>query len=234
MGSRHGYLAASADLFLGGACVGCTRPGPPLCSRCGACLEGLPYRTRPSPCPPGLPPTYCVSGYQGAARAALVAHKEEARLTLTRPLGRALALSVLGVLTATAARPVVITLVPTPSSRARARERGHDPLLRMTRECGNALRAAGVATTVAPVLAVVGTVADQAGLGADARAANLTGAFTVKRRRRLDGHFVVLIDDIVTTGATALEASRAVGQAGADVLGVAVVAATARRGCLGR
>lgn len=177
---------------------------------------------------------FAVADYGGVAKAALVAHKEEGRLSLARPLGRTLALSVFGVLSQSTGRSAggptgVVTLVPAPSPRRTVRERGHDPLLRITRECGRALRKAGVAAVVDPVLRVDRPVADQAGLTAAERAANLADAFAARTRRRLDGRCVVVVDDICTTGATAAEASRATSAAGANVLGVAVIAATPRR-----
>ena len=230
MSTPRDLAAASVDLLLGGSCVGCGRPGPPLCVRCGAVLEALPHRARPSPSPAGLPPVYAVAVYDKVARAALVAHKEEARLALTKPLGRALALSVFGVL-AYSAHPAgaPLILVPVPSTRATVRERGHDPMLRMTRECRRALRAAGLVATVHPALRVERAVADQAGLTAEQRASNLRHAFGVRNRARLKGRCVVIVDDIITTGSTVREAARAAESAGAAVLGVAVVAATQRR-----
>ena len=228
MTDRLPYLAASVDLLLGGACVGCAREGPALCSSCGKCLEMLPWRATPTPAPPGLPPVYAVTAYTGAAKAALLAHKEEGRLVLARPLGRALALSCFGVLTASASRPERVQLVPVPSTAARVRQRGHDPLLRVARECRRALRSAGVAAAVHPALRAVRSLEDQAGLTAQARHDNLRGALRVVGRRAPEGA-VIVVDDIITTGATAVEAARSLAMAGAEVLGVAVVAATERR-----
>ena len=50
----------------------------------------------------GLPPVWAVAAYDGAVRAALIAHKEQGRLSLAKPLGRALALSVMGLLSSCA------------------------------------------------------------------------------------------------------------------------------------
>ena len=225
----HGYLVAALDLLLGGACVGCGCPGEPLCPDCGRCLEGLPFRTRPTPTPSGLPPVVSVSRYDGVPKAVLVAHKEQACLPLARPLGRALALSCLGVLANAARRPTVVHLVPTPSVASRVRERGHDPMLRITRECHQAMREVGVGGAVRTVLRVARAVEDQSGLSARARQDNLRCAFEVIDRPHLDGCPVIVVDDIITTGATAVEAARALRRAGADVIGVAVVAATERR-----
>ncbi|MBA3309723.1 MAG: ComF family protein [Nocardioidaceae bacterium] len=230
MSNSRDLLSASVDLVLGGSCAGCGRPGPPLCLRCGSRLEGLPFRAHPSPCPPGLPPVFAVAEYDAAPRAALVAHKEEARLSLAKPLGRALALSVFGVLSRAAPPAAGVTaIIPAPSTRSIVRERGHDPLLRMSRECGRALRSAGVPARVDPLLRVVRPVSDQAGLSVGGRSHNLSGAFAVRGRSKMAGRSVIVVDDIITTGATAAEAVRALRSAGADVLGVAVVAATQRR-----
>ncbi len=230
MGGSGDLVAASTDLLLGGSCVGCRRPGPALCLRCASHLDRLPFETRPSPAPPGLPVVFAVADYGDVVKEALVAHKEQGRLSLARPLGRALALSVLGVLCrASDSSAVLITLVPAPSMRRTVRERGHDPLLRVTRECARSLRKAGVVAVIDPALRVVRPVGDQAGLNAAERAANLAGAFATRARRRLDGRSVVVVDDICTTGATATEAARATSAAGAQILGVAVIAATRRR-----
>jgi hypothetical protein len=92
------------------------------------------------------------------------------------------------------------------------RARGYDPLLAMTRAARTALRRAGLTAYVSPVLRVVRDVADQSGLDAPARAANLSGAFAAREVRT--GRLIVVVDDIITTGATALEATRALTAAG--------------------
>lgn len=70
-------------------------------------------------------------------------------------------------------------------------------------------------------------VADQAGLNASDRAANLAGA--LQARFDLRGQRVIVVDDVITTGATLAEAARALRAAGAEVPAAAVIAATSRR-----
>lgn len=73
-------------------------------------------------------------------------------------------------------------------------------------------------------------VVDQAGLGAPARAANLAGALQVAPalEGRLHGRRLVVVDDVVTTGASIIETVRALSRAGAVVVGAVTVAATPR------
>ncbi|MFD2082046.1 Predicted amidophosphoribosyltransferases [Actinopolymorpha cephalotaxi] len=216
-----------ADLVLGCRCVGCGRPGRALCVRCAPALRTPAFRTEPDPVPPGLPPVWAVAPYAGVPRAALLAHKERGRTSLAGPLGAALATAVAA---ATPRRPVV--LVPIPSSAAVTRRRGHDPLSRIVGRAARAARRAGLAVTVRSALAVGRRVADQAGLDARARRANLAGAFVVRPRARdlLTGRaVVVLVDDVLTTGATLAEATRVLRAAGVHVRAAAVVAATRRR-----
>ena len=64
-------------------------------------------------------------------------------------------------------------------------------------------------------------------LDVDERDRNLRGAFRL--RHSVAGHRILLIDDVVTTGATLREAARVLREGGAEVVGAAVVASTRRR-----
>jgi predicted amidophosphoribosyltransferase len=83
----------------------------------------------------------------------------------------------------------------------------------------------GVPATAQRLLLPARAVADQAGLTSAQRAAYLRGAL---RAVGAPGLPVVVVDDVVTTGATLVEAARALGAQGHQVLGAAVVAATSR------
>jgi predicted amidophosphoribosyltransferase len=222
---------AAADLWLGASCAGCGDPGRTVCARCGAEFGGAPRPARPEPCPPGLPPAFAVASYDGAVRRLLLEYKERGNLALRRPLGKALAAAVLAVVGGSGLASGPVALVPVPTTRAAVRRRGHSPLLSMTRHAARRVRP-DVGCTVAPVLTIRRPTADQAGLDALARAVNVAGAYAPRNRPRgrFGGVPVVVVDDVITTGATAGEASRALAAAGATVLGIAAVAATPRRG----
>ena len=226
---------ALPDLAFGGCCAGCGAPGRAACGSCTVLLAGPARPTWPDPVPAGLPTPFAVAAYEGPVRDLLLAHKEHARYGLVVPLGDALANAV-AVALASAARPPSptaspVALVPPPSSGSVVRTRGHDPVLRMARRAAALLRRAGVACAVAPVLRRSRRIADQAGLSALDRGANLRGAYDVRpsSRRALPGVALVVVDDVITTGATAAEAARALRAAGGSVSAVAVVAATSRR-----
>ena len=218
-----------ADLFLGSTCAACGRPGRALCR---ACREGLPRRAEvvwPTPCPPGLAPPFAVGEYADALKLLVNAHKEHHALALAQPLGALLAVSVRALVQELEPPGRRVLLVPVPSRAAVVRRRGHDALLRTARAAASRLRGTGTDAGVARLLAPAVRVADQAGLTASERAANLSGA--LRCRTRAAGHVapVVVVDDVITTGATAREAQRALEDAGFTVLGVATVAATRRR-----
>ncbi|MDP9445095.1 MAG: ComF family protein, partial [Actinomycetota bacterium] len=85
---------AFADLVLGGRCSGCGRPGRAVCPDCGAVLRGPAHVCWPDPTPAGLPLPMCVARYDGVVRGVLLAHKEQGRYGLARPLGSALGTAV--------------------------------------------------------------------------------------------------------------------------------------------
>lgn len=206
------------DLVLPRDCAGCAAPGADVCADCLSDLLDAPPRPAiPRPCPLGLPPVVAAAAYEGTVRSLLLAHKEHGRLSLAAPLGAALAGAVL------ALRPPPDTvLIPVPSSRSAVRGRGQDHALRLARAAGHR---SGL--PVRALLEPARRVADQSGLSAVERGTNLSGA--LRARRRMAGRPVVVVDDVVTTGATLAEAARALTEAGADVRGAGVVGATARR-----
>ncbi|MET8815134.1 ComF family protein [Streptomyces sp. NPDC004549] len=111
--------------------------------------------------------------------------------------------------------PGPVILVPLPSARAAVRARGHDPVRRMALVAAGRLRRGGTPARVAPVLRQRRAVLDQAGLDARERRENLAGALEVTAggARLLGAGRVVLVDDLMTTGATLAEAARALREA---------------------
>ncbi|NEA30938.1 ComF family protein [Streptomyces sp. SID13031] len=177
--------------------------------------------------PSWLRPTTAVAEYGGVVRSMILAHKEHARYGLARPLGESLAVAIQGTLGSGRAA----WLCPVPSAPSTVRQRGHDPLRRITAAAARSLRRDGYDVRTADALTAVRRPQDQAGLSAERRAANLAGAFSARSRwaERLTDQPVIVVDDVLTTGSTVAEACRALAVRGIPVLGCAVLAATRRR-----
>ncbi|HEY9368363.1 ComF family protein [Streptomyces sp.] len=209
----RGWWREIAGLVLPVACGGCGSPRTSLCAPCARALYGsAARRVRPAPEPAGLPAVHAAASYVDPVRSVLLAHKERGALGLAGPLGLALAGAVraaAGPSAAAEAGPLL--LVPVPSARRAVRARGHDPTRRIALAAAARLRNTGRAARVLPVLRQSREVADQSGLGARARLANMAGALEVVRggERLLGDGPVVLVDDLMTTGASLAEAARA-------------------------
>jgi predicted amidophosphoribosyltransferase len=225
-------VAALADLVLPRTCAGCGLPGRLLCRRCASLLT-RPRLATPRRLPWGFPPTVAAGAYRGPVRPAVLAFKERGRAELARPLGTALALAVAAVSRAVPERRGPLLLVPVPSSRAALRTRGRDHVRELTRHAVAELRAAGAPAAEARLLRRHGRVRDSAELSAAQRRANLAGTFLLEPRapRPGPGALLVLVDDVVTSGATLTEAAGVLAGAVVDgglPLVAAVVAATPR------
>lgn len=203
-----------------------------LCAACRAALRPRTRRCPPDPCPDGLllpePVTpWCAAPYADVARRVLLEFKEYRRDGLAEPLADLL---VAALVAATAQPPASTgwTLVPMASRRASVRARGYDAVLLLSRIAAARLRRRGEDVVVSRALRHRRRVADQAGLGAEQRYRNLDGALRSVVRRWPAGRQVVVVDDVVTTGATLSAAVRALRDSGAEVRRAVVVAATPR------
>ena len=154
-------------------------------------------------------------------RLTIVAWKEEGRMSLLRPLAHLLATSVVQVV---GASPAPVVLVPVPTSRRSRLARGADVVDQLACAAAGLLRGAGADVNVRQALRVARRTVDQSGLDARDRARNLAGAFALRSDDGLADATVVVVDDIVTTGATITEAVRALSATGHRLHAAAVVA----------
>lgn len=217
-------IAALLDLLYPPRCAACGEPGEPFCAPCAEALlppgDGCPRCGRPgraATCGPCLlhPPAY--DGLQagglfgGPLADAVHALKYGDRPALARPLGRWLAGRV--------TLPPGALVVAVPLGRRRRQERGYDQAGRLA----EALASAAGAGRLTGALRRTRETPPQVGRSRAARGANVAGAFTADPSL-VAGRELVLVDDVVTTGATADAAARALLAAGARRVTVVALA----------
>ena len=191
-------------------CAGCGADDRALCSACRVALE-------PEVSSRLLTAELRVwSGleYDGVVRNVVLALKRDGRVDAARALAPALAAAVV----AAAPEPHGIDVVAVPGTRRAYRRRGYDPVRLLVARAG--LRELRVFAAARPHVS-------QKMLGVSARDANLSGAFRL--RRAVAGRRILIIDDVVTSGATLREVARVLREGGAEVVGAAVVASTPKR-----
>lgn len=175
--------------------------------RCGLCQRGL----------TGFDGAYSFGSYEGELRALIHLFKYGKVQTLARPLGRFLRQAL--------PRELRFDLiVPMPMHWKRRWERGFNQAELLALEISR-----GTRIPVANPVRRIHHKAVQAGLTNAKRRANVEGAFHVKRRKSLLGKRVLLIDDVMTTGATAGACSKALKRAGASHVTLLTVARVDRR-----
>lgn len=178
-----------------------TRSGPV----CGSCRR----RT------PGFDYARSAAAYEDVMREALRAFKFRGRRALAAPLGDLLA-DMGGRLPA----GVPALLLPVPLHPRRERERGFNQASLLARRVGRAWRV----PVRDDVLVRAVATPSQTELDAPARRANVRDAFRLRRPETITGCHVLLVDDILTTGATLSECARCLREGGAATVGALTVA----------
>jgi predicted amidophosphoribosyltransferase len=205
------------DLVLPLECGGCGTPSTKWCPDCARSLvvkPDQPHLITPR-VDPGVP-VLSLGRYAGVRRGAIVAVKEHGRADLVAPLAAALRAG-MDNLRAWGVVDTPLTVVPAPTRRSAARRRGGDPVTRIAR----AATATHPDVDVVQALRLRAMVRDSVGLSGPDRQRNIAGR--VKLIKQVTGD-VLLVDDIVTTGATACESIRMLHSGGAHVAAVLAIA----------
>jgi len=193
------YVTILRQLLFTPKCLGCSRLGEDFCPSCAS--EVNPFRAQDLI---ELDACFCAGNYSGWLRETVISYKNG-------DIGRGEVLAKLLLITSERFLPdTPITMVPIPSSKTKVSERGFDSISHLCRKLAKAESNLTIETNC---LYLQREVLDQVGLSAAQRQVNLAGAFAV--RKNLSGT-VVIVDDVVTTGATLNSAAKVLKYAGAQ------------------
>lgn len=217
------------------SCAACAWPDRELCDRCRDSLNES-FRTPQQHLGLGVP-CYVLGPYDGALRSVLVAYKHGGVFGFSRVLGALLATPLRAACSEVKRGPPMIVTVP--SRPQRVRERGY----RHVDECVRvALRVGRIDAPLHRVLKARRGRTGQVGLTTAERERNASQIavrlrfararsrpLLTSRNRSLAGAEVIIVDDVVTTGATMRAAIDELERAGARVVAAVALCATVRR-----
>ncbi len=198
---RDVFLDALAVL-LPVDCAGCGAPDRSVCAACLVALAQEPVVTALE----GVEVRSALR-YEGVVRSLILSFKENGRTDAASALAR----------TWRPLLPPALELAAVPPSSRGLRQRGYDPVALLVRKGGR---------RPSSVLRLTRATESQKALGVAGRAGNRAGSLSAIGDLR--GRRFAIVDDVVTTGATIVEAARAIRVAGGEVVSAVALAATPR------
>jgi len=216
---------AVADLFVGAACSGCGRSGVGVCPACRASCGSYPHLVERVPRDAATiwPLTLAACRYEGPVRGLVSARKDRGASHITGLFADRLSELLTGLAECGGMVDVAsVALVPIPSDAAAVRARGYDHAGSLAASVARRWRWASPSVSPETCLTRVRRIADQAELGVEGRWRNQAGSMVCRTGPRP----VILVDDLVTTGASLAEASRAVVASRRRLIAALVVAST--------
>ncbi len=202
------------DLIYPKRCPGCHLPSISICDLCKSFWQKPPIRIKLSQSNISV---ISVADYRKEVRSVLLAYKENGEREAGKVLTEALIKARLGF-----SNYSFCTFVPIPSNPKSVRRRGRDFMLDL---CNKVANQSG--DEVISILEVNRDVRDQTKLDEKQRSQNLVGAFDCTSKYLGLAAPVILVDDLLTTGASMREAQRALRQRGVIPIGAITAAHTA-------
>ena len=210
-------LGALSEIIFPSRCLGCRNLGIKICSQCRASWHPHIYRTQITS-EVNTFPVYSAVEYSSVAQRVLLSSKESGLYGADQLIGQAL----IHALNYFYGEKGIADLVPVPSRKSATRRRGRNFLLIHTHELAKNPR-----VLTRPVLGHTRRVKDQTSLNARERQANLSGSLACLQIAERPNVPVIIVDDVITTGATLREAGRALHAGGFTVIG-AITACVAK------
>ena len=174
----------------------------------------------------GRPTSYALS-YEPPISNLIIAFKDRGEWSLRTVLARLLTRSISHLLLERDERGLdamsPLLVVPIASTASSIRMRDADPIADLARSAARIMGRSGFDVRTSRVLLMQSGHRDHVGLSRQEREANMHNAFAVDGRHRAEGQ-VVIVDDVVTSGATLAAAQHALSEAGYPVAGAAVIA----------
>ncbi len=213
--------AEDEDRYLCRSCIGQIQfVGEPVCKKCGHELGPyVPTNRRCINCrntPLRFNKAVAAAHHAGSARDMVLALKFARQKHNVYPLSKLLTARLEG----TALPEQAQLILPVPLHRKRQRSRGFNQSALLAREVGERL---GLPVLTDGLRRVVNTPPQTGEMSLASRRANVKGAFRVKAPRKFTGKSVLLVDDVLTTGATTSECAGTLKRAGAKKVFVATV-----------
>lgn len=219
-------LCGDAIAEQGGLCAGCWGeldvPGEPACKSCNRPMgsDGAKRDTECTPCrldPPRHSGIHAATLYDDASRKLILTFKHGGKIALSRLLGRLMAARL-----PDAPQGEEPLLVPVPLHRLRLWERGYNQAALLARE----LEKRGKGALIVDALVRTKRTPSLGGLGRTEREQALRGAIVARgsRANRIKGRDVILVDDVLTSGATSDACVAALLEAGAASVRIACFA----------